>query len=178
MKLLLFLLSSLIVHLIEFKYQRVIGSIDLREYKHQCFYVEFCRQNIGIRNSLNQAIRTYVREKRLIENFSDDEMERMTLGKEALINAEMKKNAYAQKQEKSDDRTDKAKNNQLTMVDLETALSYMLRREIPRMKEIQGETYDALVNWITVLHKVGFILLFQFVDAPLPFFRNFKLVWL
>jgi hypothetical protein len=42
----------------------------------------------------------------------------------------------------------------LNMVDLETALSYMLRREIPRTKEIQGESYDALVQWLDVLIKV------------------------
>lgn len=41
------------------------------------------------------------------------------------------------------------------MVDLEAALSYMLRREVPRVKEIQGETYDALVHWLLVLTKVG-----------------------
>ncbi len=40
------------------------------------------------------------------------------------------------------------------MLDLETALSYMLRREIPRIKQIQGETYDALVHWLNVLVKV------------------------
>ncbi len=42
----------------------------------------------------------------------------------------------------------------VNMVDLETALSYMLRREISRMKQIQGETYDALVHWLNVLVKV------------------------
>lgn len=44
----------------------------------------------------------------------------------------------------------------LSMVDLETALSYMLRREIPRYKDIRGEAYDALVHWLIVLTKVGF----------------------
>ncbi len=42
----------------------------------------------------------------------------------------------------------------ISMVDLETALSYMLRREIPRIKEIQGATYDALLHWMHVLTKV------------------------
>ncbi len=41
------------------------------------------------------------------------------------------------------------------MVDLETALSYMLRREIPRIKEIQGEIYDTLVHWLIILNKVN-----------------------
>jgi len=42
----------------------------------------------------------------------------------------------------------------ISMVDLETALSYMLRREIPRIKQIQGESYDALLHWLNVLVKV------------------------
>jgi hypothetical protein len=42
----------------------------------------------------------------------------------------------------------------INMIDLETALSYMLRREISRMREIQGEAYDALVHWLIVLTKV------------------------
>lgn len=42
----------------------------------------------------------------------------------------------------------------VNMLDLETALSYMLRREIPRIKEIRGEVYDALVHWLIVLTKV------------------------
>jgi hypothetical protein len=40
------------------------------------------------------------------------------------------------------------------MMDLEAALSYMLRREIPRIKELRGEVYDALVHWLIVLTKV------------------------
>lgn len=46
------------------------------------------------------------------------------------------------------------RHQKLSMVDFETALSYMLRREIPRTKEIQGEIYDALVHWLIVLTKV------------------------
>lgn len=43
----------------------------------------------------------------------------------------------------------------VNMFDIETALSYMLRGEIPRTKQIQGETYDALVNWLSMLAKVS-----------------------
>ncbi len=42
----------------------------------------------------------------------------------------------------------------INMVDLETALSYMLRREIPRTLQIEGEAYDTLIHWLTVLSKV------------------------
>ena len=45
-------------------------------------------------------------------------------------------------------------NQRINMVDLETALSYMLRREIPRIQEIQHETFDALVHWLNVLVQV------------------------
>jgi hypothetical protein len=55
------------------------------------------------------------------------------------------------------------KNNSLkrlkvNMMDLETGLSYMFRREIPQMKEIQGESYDSLLQWLTVLTKVSLFL--------------------
>lgn len=52
---------------------------------------------------------------------------------------------------KAHSNTDSKKVN---MLDMETALSYMLRREIPRIRQIQGETYDALIHWLTILVKV------------------------
>ncbi|CAF4676541.1 unnamed protein product, partial [Rotaria magnacalcarata] len=42
----------------------------------------------------------------------------------------------------------------VNMVDLELALSYMFREEVPQMKDIQGKAYDALVQWLSVLTKV------------------------
>lgn len=44
----------------------------------------------------------------------------------------------------------------INMFDIETGLSYMLRGEISRMKQIQGEPYDALVNWLNILAKVSY----------------------
>jgi hypothetical protein len=42
----------------------------------------------------------------------------------------------------------------VNMIDLESALSYMFRQEIPQMNYIKGEAYNALVQWLTVLIKV------------------------
>jgi len=95
---------------------------------------------------LNYAIRTYVHEKKAIENFDDNDLEEIIESKNALNNAETIKN-----ENKPNVDIDEQKIN---MLDLETALSYMLRKEIPRMKEIQGDAYDSLIHWINVLVKV------------------------
>ena len=81
-------------------------------------------------------------------------MDEIISGKSALKNEEKLKE---EKQNDKDPHAIKETNilqQKLSMVDLETALSYMLRREIPRTKQIQGETYDALVHWLNVLTKV------------------------
>jgi len=95
---------------------------------------------------LNYAIRTYIHEKKAIENFDDNDLEEIIESKNALNNAETIKN-----ENKPNVDIDEQKIN---MLDLETALSYMLRKEIPRMKEIQGDSYDSLIHWINVLVKV------------------------
>jgi len=95
---------------------------------------------------LNYAIRTYIHEKKAIENFDDNDLEEIIESKNALNNAETIKN-----ENKPNVDIDEQKIN---MLDLETALSYMLRKEIPRMKEIQGDAYDSLIHWINVLVKV------------------------
>lgn len=95
---------------------------------------------------MNYAIRTYVHEKKAIENFDDNDLEEIIESKNALNNAETIKN-----ENKPNVDIDEQKIN---MLDLETALSYMLRKEIPRMKEIQGDAYDSLIHWINVLVKV------------------------
>ncbi|UJR23754.1 hypothetical protein I4U23_026731 [Adineta vaga] len=41
----------------------------------------------------------------------------------------------------------------VNMVDLELVLSHMFRQEIPQMKDIQGQAYHALIQWLTVLIK-------------------------
>lgn len=95
---------------------------------------------------MNYAIRTYIHEKKAIENFDDNDLEEIIESKNALNNAEAIKN-----ENKPNVDIDEQKIN---MLDLETALSYMLRKEIPRMKEIQGDAYDSLIHWINVLVKV------------------------
>lgn len=95
---------------------------------------------------MNYAIRTYIHEKKAIENFDDNDLEEIIESKNALNNAETIKN-----ENKPNVDIDEQKIN---MLDLETALSYMLRKEIPRMKEIQGDAYDSLIHWINVLVKV------------------------
>lgn len=91
----------------------------------------------------------------MIDNFDDRDLEEIIHSKNALKNAEnMKKNMQDNK-ETNDQVTTNSPSSKITMVDLETALSYMLRREVPRIKIIKDETYDALVHWLTVLSKVS-----------------------
>ena len=42
----------------------------------------------------------------------------------------------------------------VNMIDLESALSYMLRHEVSRTKIINRSSYEALVQWLTVLVRV------------------------
>ncbi|UJR25107.1 hypothetical protein I4U23_006466 [Adineta vaga] len=108
-------------------------------------------ENLGNRNLLNYAIRTYIHTTKCIDNFDDRDLEEIIHSKNALKNAETVKKS----EEKQTDgiRESNTANSKLNMVDLETALSYMLRREIPRMKIIQNESLDALLHWLTVLTK-------------------------
>jgi hypothetical protein len=76
------------------------------------------------------------------------------LSKNALKNAEILKNSNQDNKEINDGTEENISQQKVNMLDMETALSYMLRREIPRMKQIQGEPYDALVHWLNVLVKV------------------------
>ena len=109
--------------------------------------------NIGSRNGLNYAIRTYIHQWQLIENFDDHDLEEIMLSKNALNMIDSKKQSNQVKSKPVENIN--IDQQRLNMLDLEAALSYMLRREVPRIKEIQGETYDALVHWLLVLTKVG-----------------------
>lgn len=112
-------------------------------------------ENVGNRNLFNYAIRSFIHEGGYIENFNDRDLEEILLSRKALKNAETK-TVSNKKNEDTNTVASKIKVNQkLSMVDLETALSYILRREIPRIPEIRGESFDALSKWLTVLTKVS-----------------------
>jgi hypothetical protein len=114
----------------------------------------FDSENSGNRNLFNHAIRTYIHKTKCIDNFDDRDLEEIILSKNALKNAETKQK-LAQNKNQKDEVVDKNTiYRKVNMIDLELALSHMFRQEIPQMKEIQGETYDALVHWLTILTKV------------------------
>ena len=121
------------------------------EQKHLIFY---CSGIIGSRNIFNYAIRLYIQDRQSIDNFDDRDLEEIIASKNALKNAQAIKDSNRDKKDTNNAAENNAIGKKVNMVDLETALSYMLRREIPRMKQIQGEAYDALVHWMNVLVKV------------------------
>ena len=41
------------------------------------------------------------------------------------------------------------------MTDLDSALVYLIRREVPNKKTIKGEALEALINFTELLTKVG-----------------------
>ena len=41
------------------------------------------------------------------------------------------------------------------MTDLESALAYLMRREVPNKKDIKGPALDALINFTDLLAKVA-----------------------
>ncbi|CAF0743247.1 unnamed protein product [Rotaria sordida] len=109
--------------------------------------------NIDNHDLFNNAIRSYIQQTKYIENFDDREFEEIILSKNALKNAEMQQK-LVQKKNVTDEILDKNTiYRKVNMVDLELALSYMFREEVPQIKEIYGDAYDALVQWLTVLTK-------------------------
>lgn len=111
----------------------------------------------GYRNLYNQLIRSYVTGKHLVDTNIDEEFQETNIRKNFIKNDDQHQSASALYKIAPEETVQTLKNEKLNMLDLETGLSYMLRREIPRIKEIQGETYTALINWLTVLNKVWFI---------------------
>lgn len=97
-------------------------------------------------NKFDSAIRSYISKNNFISNINDREVEEISLSQNFLQNISKTHhvNSYQNRL---------IRHQKLSMVDFETALSYMLRREITRTKEIQGEIYDALVHWLIVLTK-------------------------
>ena len=114
----------------------------------------YSSENIGSRNLFNYAIRSYIHERKSIDNFDDRDLEEIIHSKNALKNAETLKKSNSNDKETNEVVEKNTLHQKINMVDLETALSYMLRREIPRIKEIQGEAYDTLLHWLHVLTKV------------------------
>lgn len=108
---------------------------------------------IGSRNAFNYAIRSYIHQKNSIDNFNDQDLEEIIASRNALREAEQKE--IIRRNQTNSTKDDEVIQMKVNMFDIETALSYMLRGEIPRTKQIQGETYDALVNWLSMLAKVS-----------------------
>ena len=107
----------------------------------------------GTENRYAHAIRSYISKHNLIPNIDERELEEISLSQNVLQNSDTRN-----KDTKSDHvnayQNRLLRHQKLSMVDFETALSYMLRREIPRTKEIQEDAYDALLHWLIVLTKV------------------------
>jgi len=117
-------------------------------------------ENIDHRNLFNSAIRSYIHKTKSIDNFDDHEFEEIIQIKNALKNAEKNRKSL-QNNNLTDNIRDKNPIHQkVNMIDLELALSYMFRQEIPQIKDIHGETYNALVQWLTVLTKVEYTINF------------------
>ena len=117
-----------------------------------CFSID-SSDTVGNRNRFNYAIRSFIHKGRYIENFDDRDLEEIIRSKNPTAAVGNKREFNQEPADHADPKTTPGKIN---MVDLETALSYMLRRDIPRVKEIQGEVYDALLHWLIVLNKVCF----------------------
>ena len=104
---------------------------------------------VGSRNAFNYAIRSYIHQKNSIDNFDDQDLEEIIASRNALREAENKE--LIRRNQTMSAKDDEVIFMKVNMFDIETALSYMLRGEIPRTKQIQGETYDALANWLNML---------------------------
>lgn len=110
------------------------------------------------RSMIVNAIRLYLHMTRDIPSFDDrdfNEVARRRRALEKAIQKAIRKRKLALSRNMTDEIRDKGTiHTRVNMVDLELALKYMFNEEIPEIEEIQGEAYDALVNWLTVLNKV------------------------
>lgn len=104
----------------------------------------------------NYAIRSYIHQRKSIDNFDDRDLEEIIVSRNALKETDGNKDAIQANNRIIPLANSNIDFKKVNMVDMETALSYMLRREIPRTKQIQGETYDALVHWLNILVKVSY----------------------
>ena len=113
-----------------------------------------CSERTDTWESFNVAIRSYIDETKSLDRFDQREFEEIILSKNVLRKAEKKQKMADNKSATDDALHRKVLHRPVNMVDLEMALFHMFRREIPQRAVIRGETYDALVQWLTVLVKV------------------------
>lgn len=117
-------------------------------------------ERIDSRNhSANMAYRTsftnIIHEKNLIKTVTDPPIKDMIDGKTVLEDAQLRQQVLTKNENITDEiRDQNTVHKKVNMIDLELALSYMFRQEIPQLEDIRGEAYDALVQWLTVLTKV------------------------
>ncbi|CAF3326317.1 unnamed protein product [Rotaria socialis] len=109
--------------------------------------------NIDTRNSFNNGIRSFIHRTHSIDDFDDHDLEEVILRKNALKNADKNQRVTHNKTITDDIGDNSTVHRKVNMVDLELALTYMFRTEVPQMKDIQGKAYDALVQWLSVLTK-------------------------
>lgn len=113
---------------------------------------------INSRQFFKQLISSYIQDKNLIDHFQVNIPQTTS----QIISA---------KPNISDEIRDQfTVHKKLHILDLELALSYMFRYEIPQIDRIHGATYTSLKQWLSVLIKVKFIstkILFEFIDGLL-----------
>lgn len=111
-------------------------------------------QNTTIRDGFHHAIRSYIQEKNLIENFNNQDLEEIIQSRNQLKIAQLKQEFKRNKNLSDDIRDQYTIYRKVHMIDLELALSHMFQYDISQMKNIQGDAYNALVQWLNVLIKV------------------------
>ncbi|CAF1093850.1 unnamed protein product [Adineta steineri] len=117
----------------------------------------YAQQNIGNefdnRNLFHSAIQSYIDKTKSITDFDDHEYEEMMTSLYKLKSKEIERKRVKEQNSIDNDIDKNTVHRKVNMVDLELALSHIIRQEIPQMKKIQGEAYTALVQWLTVLVK-------------------------
>lgn len=122
--------------------------------------------NTTNRNLFNYLIRSYIHQTKVVDNFDNDDLKEIIQNKNVLKNAQANQQlVQMNKNNLTDDIRDKNTIYQkVHIVDLEFALSYMLRQEIPQLEDIHGEAYHALSQWLTVLTRVGYKMQFCVIE--------------
>lgn len=97
---------------------------------------------VNSRQFFKELILSYVQEQNLIDHFQID------------IPRTTSQPISTQPNVLDDTRDQFTVHKKIHMLDLELALSYMFRYEIPQADRIQGSAYTALKQWLNVLIKV------------------------
>jgi hypothetical protein len=91
-----------------------------------------------------------------LENFDEQEWEDIMFNRQLLKNAEVRNKLDQQTSIVQETSIDIQTNpRKMNMIDLELALFHMFRQEIPLLRHIRDEAYNALVQWLLVLTKVS-----------------------